>query len=151
MPRAEIPAADESTRKVARDIRVDTVGLIQELERRAAKELRDKVKKRMIDEPLDVVHGERFTGILLPGADVGSIDPEKWMKFWLDEKITKKQFLEAISVGNADARKALGDDVVDRISDFRKSAPKFTVERIKGYEPSLLEVVRELAATPIDK
>lgn len=53
-------------------------------------------------------------------TDSTVIDPEAWFRLFQAGRITERQFLEALSVGKAEAKKIIGADQVEAISVTEK-------------------------------
>lgn len=140
----------ETAEKVGRDVRVDSIGFVGELKRQVENDLRTKLKVRMDTDALDRVRGDYFEGLLVSASST-EIDAEQWVALWQARKITREQFVAAISVGKTEAKKALGDDHVARISVTKPPTMKLNVERIEGVEPVLMDAIFRLTAEARDR
>jgi hypothetical protein len=128
---------------VPRDVRVDYIGLINELVRQFGDDQKSLVKGRMIDQELDVVEGNLFSGKLVKGT-VGTIDPAKFYRKVKRGEITEAQFVECISVKRGTAEQYVSGKDLDRMSEFVAATPKLCVTRKPGLELGLVDVVKAL-------
>ena len=74
--------SEATTEKLPRDVRVDDIGYCGELTKRHADTLKTKVKIGMLERGHERVAGDAFEGLLVSGAQVGTIDPAKWFKLY---------------------------------------------------------------------
>lgn len=126
-----------------RDIRVDRLGLVDELVSQFRKPLADKVKADMAKD--ERVTGDSFTGLLVTGTST-EIDAEKFVGLWEAGKMTRAEFISAIKVGTARAKELLAARDLARISTTSPTSPALRVARIKGVEIELVTAVAEIAA-----
>ena len=136
--------------RIGRDVRVDAIGFVGELDRQVAKDLRTQVKLRMDVDGLERVTGDYFAGLLV-SASSSEVDAEKWLAAWEAGRITRRQFVDAIAVGKTEAKRALGDDAVARITTAKPPTLKLNIERIQGPEPSLSDALSRLNSDARDR
>jgi hypothetical protein len=131
------------TVKLPRDARVDHLGYVNELVSQFANPLKAKVKEDLTKKRIDRAAGDAFECLLVPGS-TASIDAEKFLLKWESGKITRAQFLAAISVGKEAALCCLSKDELARISTSKPKASALNVTKIKGVEVTLVEAVRAI-------
>jgi hypothetical protein len=84
------------------------------------------------------------------------IDPEKWFRMFQAGRITEREFLEALSVGKAEAKRIIGQDQVETLSVTEKgtNADIRIRENIDDYDHPHNEpvvIVPEVKAKPVRK
>ncbi len=123
-----------------RDVRIDQIGFVGELQKHHADGLKTKLKVRMLDESIERIAGDFFEGLIVLGR-VGTVDPKKFYRLIKSGRITEAQFVEAVSINRAAAQKLLPEKDLDRLTDYVDAAPALRVARIKGVELSLVDAL----------
>ena len=131
-------------RASARDVRVDQIGFVGELQKHFADDLKTAVKAKMSGDGLQHVEGDYFDGLLVDGYDVQTIDPAKFLKLYEDGKIKRAEFLSALKIANKPAAEFLSGKEIDRISTTAAGQSQLRVTRKKGVEIKLTDAVRGL-------
>lgn len=134
----------ETSAPTPRDVRVDQIGFANELKKHFIDDLKTSVKTRMMTTGTDRCQGDFFEALLADGMR-STIDPVRFFKLFQQKKITKKQFLSAISVGSDAAKAFLSLAAVAEISS---SVPvqSLTVTRKKDVQIELVDAVSTLGA-----
>jgi len=127
------------------DPRVDQLGFVAELQKQFADDLKTVVKTDMLGADEDRRRGESFEAVLVQGT-TQTVNPERWVKLYETGRITRAQFMAALSVRRDHALDALGRDELAKISFQTTNTPALRVSRIKGVQVSLVDAVRSLAA-----
>jgi len=131
--------------EVVRNVGLDHIGFVEELDRRFVRPLRDKVKAALTAKGAVRGAGDYFTGLIAGvGKSTGRIDPEKFLRLYEKKKISRAQLVAAIRVGNEAASECLSQAEIDKISDFTPATPRLCVERIKTVELPLVNCVKGL-------
>jgi hypothetical protein len=128
---------------IKRDARLDQVGLVDELYERFRQPLATRIKAQM--QVSDRRTGDFFEGLLV-GGNKTEVDAEKFFDAFKAGKMTKAQFLSAISVGTKRAKEILGEKDIERISTQSPTSPALRVTRIKGVQIELVTAVKAIAA-----
>lgn len=126
------------------DPRIDQLGYAGELQKKYADDLKTQVKADMLGRGIERLFGRQFEGLLVTGSST-SIDPEKFLKLYESGRITRKQYLSALSVRKEPAKDAVSGDELARISSAAPTSPALYVTRIKGVEISLVDCLQQLA------
>jgi hypothetical protein len=134
----------DAGRASRRDVRVDHLGFVNELTKHFADPLKQQIKLRMNERKLDLAEGDFFEGLLVRGES-SSIDPAKYLKLFEKGRITRADFLSALSIKRTAATVFLSEKEVDAISDATPATPQLRVSRRKGVEIKLVDAVRGLA------
>jgi hypothetical protein len=88
-------------------------------------------------------------------TDSTYIDPEKWFRMFQAGRITEREFLEALSVGKAEAKRIIGQDQVETLSVTEKGTnADIRIREDPAYnqdddEPRV--IVPEVQAKPVRK
>jgi len=132
-------------RKIVRDIRIERIGLVEELKKHFTDDLRTGVKLSLVEKGANVAESEHFEGLLVQ-SERSTIDPAKWLKLYTDGLITRKQFLGALTVVNKAAYEILTPPQIARISSTTPGEPQLRITRKTGPEFEIGELVRRLSA-----
>lgn len=133
-----------------RDVRIDTLGFVGELQKQLADDLKTEVKIAMSTKGAYRAEGDHFEAVLAP-RPTHVADAAKWMSLYEDGKITRRQFLAAVRVSNESALEAISGEQLAKISRTIEGAPALCVKRIKGVEPSLLKAIEQLSTIVASK
>ena len=128
-----------------RDCRLDLIGYVAELQDRFADPLRDKVKSELIAARETNAAADAFEALIVEGVKT-DIDAAKFLKLYEAGKMTRAQFVEAISVRKGPALKVLSGVELGKISTESPIVPQMRVSRIKAVEVGLVDAVRSIAA-----
>jgi hypothetical protein len=128
-----------------RDVRVDHLGFVGELADEFAKPLRDRVKTDLEERGTPRVSGDAFQGLLVMVRS-SWIDADKFLRLYERKKMSRAQFLAAISVKKEPALQVLSGQDLAAITSEGNATPSLRVTRIKGVEVSLIEAVKTIAA-----
>lgn len=132
-----------SNTQARRDVRVDRIGLVDEVVRQFRAPLAEQVKADMGEG--DRVSGDLFGALLVCGIAT-DVDPEKFFKAFEAGKMTRAQFLSAIKVSTSRAREILSEKDLARISETRPTSPALRVSRLDGVQVELVDAIREISA-----
>lgn len=127
-----------------RDVRVDQIGFVDELQKLFADPLKEAVKAKHAAG--DRLEGDFFTG-RIDAASKTTVNAAKWFKLFNDGKISRAQFLDAITVSTTDAKRVLGETEFDKVSTTIAGANRLTVARKKDVELGLVRAVQSLHQT----
>jgi hypothetical protein len=134
----------DSETPIPRDKRVDQIGFVKEADEKHAKLLKGDVKLSMINKDQQRVAGDFFEGQLVTFVPA-TVNPAKFLKLFEQEKITRAQFLAAVSVNTGPCEKFLSGDQLAKISDLGERVTQLRVGRIKGVECKLVDAIAGLA------
>jgi hypothetical protein len=142
-------AKEAKARKPRRDVRVDYIGLVGELEKHWIDDKKSGVKMKVKAglEVGDVVLGDLFEGHL-HGTTVSEISISGVLKLYENRSISRADLVELISGISSDAAKKIIDPkALKRLQRTFPGTPRLNVDRRKGYELSLAEAARKIFAT----
>jgi hypothetical protein len=128
-----------------RDVRVDHVGFVDELDKHFGKPTREAIKQRMKEGKLDLSEADFFEGLLVE-SNTSTIDPAKFFNLFCKGRMKKAEFLSAISIGKKAASVFMSQKEIDAISASEPATPKLMISRRKGAEIKLVDAVRGLAS-----
>ena len=130
----------------ARDVRVDQIGFVGELQKRHADLLKTRVKCRMLEEELDVVRGEYFQGLFVKTTET-TVDPAKLLALYDAGRISRANFLSAIKVVKEPLSAFLTGDQVEKMSTTAVGSPALRVTRLQGVEVALVDALKQLGSS----
>lgn len=136
--------SETATAAVPRDVRVDQIGFVNELVSQHANNLKTALKVRMDNDSIERVRGDVFEGLLV-STFVSTVPPAKLLALYEKDKITRAQFLSALSVRKEPLEAFLSGDEIRRISETTPGNPQLRVNRIKGVELKLVDAVKGLS------
>lgn len=139
-------AATEPAPAVSRDVRVDSIGFVDELKKQLADKIRDKVKSRMTEGEIQRVAGEYFEGLLVT-ASTSTIDAEKLFKLYKGGKVSEKDFVSAIAVVKKPLEAFMSARDIDRISVAGPPQLQLRVTRKKDVSITVEDALRGLNLT----
>jgi hypothetical protein len=128
---------------VSQDQRIDQVGFVDELVKKYRDPLQKSIKARQIERDAKRATGLYFESLLV-GYTPSTTSPEKLFRLLQREKITRAQFLSAISVKRDAALEFLSRDQLAEISEEGEPINKLNIVRIKGAELALVDAVKGL-------
>lgn len=134
-----------SPAKMPRDVRLDHIGFVDELQKQFANPLKTKVKADFAGKSIERASGDCFDGLVVTGTRL-TVDPEKFLRLFERKAITRAQFVAAISVGRDAAIDCVSREDLAKISTEAPTTPSLRVGRIKGVEINLVDAVRSIAA-----
>jgi hypothetical protein len=141
----------ETAAAIPRDIRVDQIGFVAELQKLYADHLKTLVKDRMGRESIARVEGDFYEGLLISGGSVSVADPAKFLRLYESKRITRKEFLSALAVRNEPAKQFLSLDELDAISERQPASPALRVSKKKQVEVKLVDAVKSIQQTMNDE
>jgi hypothetical protein len=130
---------------MTRDIRVDRIGLVQELGKLWTDPMKKKVKEDMAAGGLKLVGGDLCEG-KLSSSSKSTINPGKFFKWFNDGKISRKDFVACLRVSSSDAAAFLSEREIEQISDAGTESSSLTIVRKKEIDLTLAQVIAEIAA-----
>jgi hypothetical protein len=133
-------------RTIARDIRVDQIGFVGELQKQFVEPLKATLKARMGERQIDVCEGEYFSALLVEGGTLSVVDAGKFVRLYESKSITRAEFLSAIAVRNDPCRAFLSGKELAAISEQTPASPQLRVSRKKGVEVRLVDAVKGIAS-----
>jgi hypothetical protein len=139
-----MPEKQEKT--IARDVRVDRIGYVQELGKLWADELKKLVKGRMIESGLELVSGDKYQGKLSAGESSSVVNAAKVWKLFKANVITEKQLVGCMSISKSELLQFLSAEQVAKLCDTMPKSPSFTVTRIKGIDVTLQQAIEQIQA-----
>jgi hypothetical protein len=128
------------TKTSKRDIRVDRVGLVNELYDLWAAPMQKKIKDDMARDGLELVEGDSHEGLLIQ-TTTSSIDAARFFKLFECGVIKKSEFLAAITINKAAAKKLMSEAEMLRMSTIEPGTPRFTIVRQKGITLTLRQAI----------
>jgi hypothetical protein len=126
--------------KRSRDIRVDRIGFVQELEGQYIDGTKEKpgikpvVKATMIVG--DVLEGDFFEATLT-GASTSSVPPAFVLGLLAKKKLTRAQALACLATRTGELTKAIGEAEVKKVATVEPGTPRFSVKRKEGVNVEL--------------
>jgi hypothetical protein len=133
----------ETAAALPRDVRVDPMGFIAELQKRHGDNLKTKVKVRMLNDEIDRVAGDFFEGLLVQGQ-TRTVDPKKMLAKFKAGEVSEKDLLSCLSVRREAALEFMSERELDAISTIGSAQPALRVTRKKGVELELVKAVNGL-------
>lgn len=128
-----------------RDKRIDYLGLIGELNRHYADDIKEAVKQEMALKKAARVEGDLFYG-LLTVPDFTSIDVGEFVNLCRKMKIPESRYRQALTVNKKAALEVLSGEQLGRISTIKPGSPTLTPRRLIEAPPDLLTAVKEITA-----
>jgi hypothetical protein len=141
-PKKEIEEAPAPERR--RDVRVDQIGFVNELMKRFADPLKDKVKADQADKV--VLEGDFFEGAITSSTDT-EISASGWFRLYESKVIDRAQFVDGLKVSTTVAKRVLDEKTLNRLSKQSPGPRKLTITRKKTVELGLVTAVRNLGDT----
>lgn len=127
-----------------RDVRVDQIGFVNELQTKYVDPIKKAVKARMLERASQLAAGDFFEGKLVTGGVVGTLDPRKVFRLVKNGKLTESQFLDCVKVERGKLEEFVSGKDLDRMSEFLPATPQLRVTRIKGVEVTLVDAIKAL-------
>lgn len=128
-----------------RDIRVDTVGFINELVKHLKEPNVDAIKTALKAKRSTEAAGDVFAAKLVGGGGVTLIDPMKWFALWKAKTITRHQLFEGMRINVEFAEELLSGEDLARISSIVPSPKRLCFDRIGDVPPDIKQAVAALA------
>lgn len=130
---------------IMRNQLIDQYGFVQELQKRFADPLKDRIKKDMELKGEKLAEGDHFEAVLF-GGDSSFIDATKFFCLFERGKLTRAQLVNCLRVSKDAAKEYLSGAEIERISITAPKDKSLTVRHKKGVEPSLIESVKNVSA-----
>ena len=127
-----------------RDVRIDQLGFVAELDKSFADPLRDKVKEDLIAKSIERAAGDSFEGLIVK-SDSYTVDAAKFLDLYEAGFISRAQLISAIKVNRTPAQQFLSLEKLASISLVTPATPQLRVSRIKGVEVKLITAVERIA------
>jgi hypothetical protein len=89
-----------------RDVRVDQIWFVNELQKHHVDDLKSAVKVRMTGDGLERVEGDFFEGLLVTPTE-STVDPAKLLNLYARDKITRAEMISVLSVRKEPLAKVL--------------------------------------------
>lgn len=135
-----------------RDVRIDTIMMVEELVKFLVKPIRDAIKERhQVSEstPIIILSGD-VAEAKIEEQPAYAIDAGKFFALYESGQLSRKEFLACITIGKAEAKRYLGEKRLDEITVEDGKSQKMTISRKKGTTFNLsaaLKAASEAGAT----
>jgi hypothetical protein len=127
-----------------RDVRVDRIGFANELAKQYVDPLKDKVKAA---HPAGTRLEADYFEATIAASTSTEIPASKWLRLHEAGEIDRAQFLSAISVSPAEAKKILSERDYKKIAKTGEGSPRLNVRRRPGVEIALIDALNYISAT----
>jgi hypothetical protein len=141
--------AQETAKTSGRDVRVDRVGLVEELDRLWSAPMKKKIKEDMAKEGLEVVTADLCEAKLASSMS-SWIDPVKFFKLFEKGEISRKDLLDTLSISKSAAAKFMSARDLEGVSLSEPGPAKLSIVRRKGIDLTLRQVIQGIAGATAD-